>query len=140
MRHDRPRAARPIRGRLMTIQTVTIPVPAVWWMSANQRGHWRTRATKTHEVRSIALLLGRQHLRPVTRAHVTVQVCYPRKSHADPANAYPTIKAAVDGLVDAGIFPDDDHEHLIGPDMRMGPTTKQTGQYALIFEIKEVAS
>jgi crossover junction endodeoxyribonuclease RusA len=39
----------------------------------------------------------------------------------DPNNLWPTVKAAVDGIVDAGLLVDDDHEHLVGPDMRRGP-------------------
>ena len=42
----------------------------------------------------------------------------------DPANFYPSFKAAVDGLVDAGVLEDDDHTRVIGPDMRIGPVMK----------------
>lgn len=31
------------------------------------------------------------------------------------------LKALVDGLVDAGLLPDDDARHLQGPDMRLDP-------------------
>lgn len=54
----------------------------------------------------------------------------PSRRRADPANWYPSFKAAVDGLVDAGVLEDDDHTRVIGPDMRIGPVAKG-GQLAL---------
>ena len=41
----------------------------------------------------------------------------------------PTLKALVDGLVDAGLLPDDDARHLQGPDMRLDSrhTVKRMG-------------
>lgn len=44
----------------------------------------------------------------------------PRNGRYDPNNLWPTVKACVDGFVDAGILADDDHKHVIGPDMRHG--------------------
>lgn len=54
----------------------------------------------------------------------------PSRRRADPANWYGSFKAAVDGLVDAGVLEDDDHTRVVGPDMRMGPVVKG-GQIAL---------
>ncbi len=31
-----------------------------------------------------------------------------------------SVKAAIDGLVDYGLIPDDDDAHLLGPDLRRG--------------------
>ncbi|MFG2585094.1 hypothetical protein [Streptomyces malaysiensis] len=47
----------------------------------------------------------------------------------DPANWYPSFKAAIDGLTDkkrkgqaltVGVLSDDSDEHVVGPDMRLG--------------------
>lgn len=55
------------------------------------------------------------------RAHI-LGVLHPSSNgRRDPANWYPSFKAAVDGLVDAGLFADDDHSRVVGPDMRLGP-------------------
>jgi hypothetical protein len=35
------------------------------------------------------------------------------RSRPDTAACYPAVKAAIDGLVDAGVIPDDDPEHVV---------------------------
>lgn len=59
------------------------------------------------------------------RARVIGQVCFLDRRRRDPGNWYPTAKAAVDGLVDAGLLDDDSTRYLIGPDMRPGPVVKE---------------
>ncbi|MFD3310098.1 hypothetical protein [Streptomyces sp. NPDC058694] len=54
------------------------------------------------------------------RAHILGVLHPSTKGRRDPANWYPSFKAAVDGLVDAGLFEDDDHTRVLGPDMRLG--------------------
>ncbi len=51
--------------------------------------------------------------------------------HHDPSNYAPTAKAAVDGLVRAGLLPDDNWKHLIGPDMRRGVLYPAPGRLVL---------
>ena len=57
----------------------------------------------------------------------------------DPANAYPAVKALIDGLVDAGVLPDDDAAHLDGPDMRLGDPDPRlpTGHHRLTVNITD---
>ena len=52
--------------------------------------------------------------------HVVCEVWKPRRGRYDPGNLYPTAKACLDGLVDAGMVADDDWTHVLGPDMRHG--------------------
>ena len=49
----------------------------------------------------------------------------------------PTAKAVVDGLVDAGVLPDDDAKHLLGPDLRRHPevTKKRLAQPVYEFHL-----
>ena len=49
----------------------------------------------------------------------------------------PTLKALVDGLVDAHLIPDDDWKHLIGPDVRMGEPRKPAAVELLIEELAD---
>jgi hypothetical protein len=66
--------------------------------------------------------------------HVTA---YVHRSHIrgrwDAANYYPTAKAIVDGIVDAGLLPDDANRYVTGPDMRPGDGWSQAG-VVLILE------
>ncbi|RKN50081.1 hypothetical protein D7231_35860, partial [Streptomyces klenkii] len=54
-----------------------------------------------------------------------------RGGRRDPANWYPSFKALIDGIVDAGVLEDDDHSRVIGPDMRLGPVVRG-GQLVLV--------
>ncbi|MFF4552769.1 hypothetical protein [Streptomyces sp. NPDC001422] len=59
------------------------------------------------------------------RAHILGVLHPPTDGRRDPANWYPSFKACVDGLVDAGLFEDDDHTRVLGPDMRLGAKRKK---------------
>lgn len=60
------------------------------------------------------------------RAHIVAELCFRDARRRDPNNFYPSVKAAVDGLVDAGVLVDDSHQYLVGPDMRIGPIVRQS--------------
>lgn len=65
--------------------------------------------------------------------HIMAHIWKPRAGRYDPNNLWPTVKAAVDGLVDSGLLADDDHKHVIGPDMRHGGK----GPAALVITITQ---
>lgn len=121
--------------------TITLP-PGVRLLNANQRVHYRVRAEITSAIRAAAmagcsedqvmrLALAAAGAHPVLQHAYILGVLHPpSKRRADPANWYPSFKAAVDGLVDAGVLEDDDHTRVIGPDMRIGPVVRG-GQIAL---------
>lgn len=87
--------------------------PAVW-LTANQRLHWSTRMRRTRMLRSLAAsearITGAAGKR-LGASTVTAMIGYPTQTRADPANAAPTVKAIIDGLVDARVWDDDDHTH-----------------------------
>ena len=89
---------------------IAVPVPSCGYMTMNQRDHWRTKATKTKEWREEALWLAPylSYFLPPSELHFEMEV--PDKRRRDPHNYYPTIKAIVDGLVDARLWPDDTPE------------------------------
>lgn len=114
----------------MTTYTLTIPAPCAvtktgrrtaLWLNANDRGHWSRHSRLTRIWRTHTNAAARQARIPrLEKAHITATIHKTRAGRWDPANLYPTVKACVDGLVDARVLPDDDAEHLTGPDMRAG--------------------
>jgi crossover junction endodeoxyribonuclease RusA len=71
------------------------------------------------------------------KAHVLVFVAYPRGvARADPGNLSHTVKPLIDGLTEAGLWADDDSSHLIGPDPRRDPNTKQRGLWTIRIHIE----
>lgn len=99
--------------------TLVIPAPCEW-INSNDRTHYQTRAKLTKAWRTAAYIASRNARIPpfTTPVHVLAHIQKPRGGRWDPANWYPTAKACVDGLVDAGILEDDDHTRVQGPDMR----------------------
>ncbi|MGW0486188.1 hypothetical protein [Nonomuraea sp. NPDC003214] len=90
--------------------------------NANDRGHWRRRHRLTKNLRKQAARLFRASGIPgMKRAAVIGYLEPPNRQPRDPANWYPSFKAIIDGMVDAGFLPDDNSKHLDGPDMRLGP-------------------
>ncbi|WP_128683426.1 hypothetical protein [Actinomyces qiguomingii] len=49
------------------------------------------------------------------RARIVIESLFPDRRRRDTHNLMPTVKPIVDGLVDAGLLPDDDTRHLVGP-------------------------
>ncbi|MFI7315187.1 hypothetical protein [Streptomyces hygroscopicus] len=147
---DQP--ARPVpapAGAGPAPRTYTITLKAgLKLLNANQRPHHHQKAKITRELRGAAMEAVAEHDTLMTdlaaakpgpllqRAHI-LGVLHPATARrADPANWYPSFKAAVDGLVDAGVLEDDDHTRLLGPDMRLGSVVKG-GQ--LVLRIRELA-
>lgn len=52
------------------------------------------------------------------KAAVTVYIRFPDRRRRDLQNYHKTLKALLDGFVDAGLLPDDDAQHLYGFDVR----------------------
>lgn len=122
--------------------SVDIVVPAGEWLTANGRLHWAQRARRTRRTRARAAYAARAaRIPPMARARITVHVHGRTRVRTDPANSYPTVKAVVDGLVDAGVLPDDDASHLDGPDMRLGDPDPHlpTGAHRLTVDITQLS-
>jgi crossover junction endodeoxyribonuclease RusA len=123
---------------------LTIALPrGLRLINANQRQHYRDKAKHAAAIRAAAqetvtenptIMAALAAAKPEAlfqRAHILGIYRPATARRADPANWYPSFKAAVDGLVDAGLLDDDDHEHVVGPDMRLGEKTKG-GQLVLV--------
>ncbi|MFH8619185.1 hypothetical protein ACH4E8_29545 [Streptomyces sp. NPDC017979] len=128
--------------------TLALP-PGLKLLNANQRLHHRVRAETTAAIRAAAMTACSENdtmraaltaagAAPVLhRAYILGVLHPPSRRRADPANWYPSFKAAVDGIVDAGVLEDDDHTRVVGPDMRIGPTA--TGGQ-IVLHIQEISA
>ena len=115
-----------------------LTIPDGWWMSANDRPHWRKKAAATANLRVLATAeCQRQNVtRGLAKVRIVAHITYPRGGRVDPNNASPTTKALVDGMTDYGVTADDDHAHVIGPDHRYAGVTR--GQHTVRLVIEEV--
>ena len=106
------------------------------YMNANDRPHYREKARQTKEWREHAAECARRSgvppLTGVVRVIATVHIRDKRRREV--SNFFPTYKAAIDGMVDAGILADDSDNHVIGPDPRRG----YDHEPCIVFELIEI--
>lgn len=96
---------------------VTITVPRGLILHSNQRLHWAPKAQRTRMIRRLAAVAAHGCPR-LARAHLTIRVTWADRRRRDVHNLQPTIKASIDGMIEAGILPDDSDAYLTGPDLR----------------------
>lgn len=117
--------------------------------SANDRLHWaRANALKKHWRDSAAAIaaqmvrnpLWRETFEPPKLARAVVTQVPTDRRKTDPGNVAPAAKAAIDGLVLAGLLVDDDAAHLLGPDYRLAATPQRQpkGTWTLKLLIEEL--
>lgn len=120
------------------VLTVELP-PGLKLLSANDRSHFYARAKQTKVIREAAAAtagaldfdkFGTVRIRCVFRA--------PDNRRRDVANLYLSFKAAIDGLVDAGVLEDDSDRYVRELTIVRGENLKGTGQ--LIIEVREAGS
>lgn len=100
-------------------QSRVLPLAQSSMISLNSRMHHMKRAGLAKQLRRWGYLLGREgkgvarlHL---TRARVVCEIAYPDRRRRDLHNLMGTIKPMVDGLIDAGLLPDDSDKFMDGP-------------------------
>lgn len=113
-----PARSRPGRE---TTYTVALP-PGLTLLNANDRMHWRRHNVLKQAIVDAAILITRQakipHLEQVTIQVVLHPIDNRRR---DPHNWYPSIKAAIDGIVRAGgVLVDDDSTHVLDVSIVLG--------------------
>lgn len=84
-------------------------------INMNHRGHWSVRAKKARLWREAAYVEALRQVRPPrTQPPSLIVVTLPvqGRRRRDPHNLHPTLKPIVDGLVDAGLWPDDTPEYV----------------------------
>lgn len=117
----------------MKPQTLTIPAPAPW-INANARDHWTKKGRLTRSWRSASAAWAKhQKLRPVTQPVVIVATVTKTNSRRfDVENLAPTVKAAIDGLRDSGVLPEDDTRWVTEVRLRAGDPDRAASLSLLI--------
>lgn len=107
--------------------TMLMPYGELW--TSNQRLHHMAEYRLRRRLRQEAALTARARRLPRLERAAVYYVLHPRpiKRSRDPGNWAPTVKAYVDGLVDAGLLPDDNSVHMVGPYPEMGPPVTTGG-------------
>lgn len=83
------------------------------YLSMNDRDHWSVKARKIKAWRAVAAAHARQIVGFCpTPAEVWLTINVADSRRRDPHNYYPTVKAVIDGMVDAGCWPDDSPEYV----------------------------
>jgi crossover junction endodeoxyribonuclease RusA len=124
-----------------SIWTLTIPAPTQW-VSANDRSHWASKARLVKVWREAAAVHARAAKLPhITEpVHITGWVHRTETRRADAHNRILTVKAVIDGLVDAGVLTDDNDKHVTAVTMRAGtPVDRKThplGILAIEIEVE----
>lgn len=119
---------------------LTLTLHPALWLTANQRLHWSTRMRRTRMLRAYAASEARIHGlagRRLGPSVVAAVIGYPITGRADPANAAPTVKAIIDGLVDARVWDDDDHTHIPCVAFTRNPNKTPKGIHTITLIIQE---
>lgn len=96
-------------------------VPPCDFINANGRLHHHAKAklTKTWRQAAESAVDALGTHRPIYQAaHIVISYRFPTNHRREVSNLQLTSKAIVDGLVDAGVIPDDSDEYVTGPDNR----------------------
>ena len=88
-------------------------------LNSNKRLHHHVKAPIVRNWRLRTAILARK-VKPVGHAHVICYLHFDDNRRRDAGNWYPTAKACLDGIVDAGVLEDDSDNYVVGPDMRRG--------------------
>ena len=111
-------------------------------LNANDRPHWTQKAKITAYLRQIGRLKvseGKYTAYTKKRQCGLVVTLYaPTKRRMDPPNFYPTVKALVDGMTDAGLWTDDNHEIIKYMMFEFGGLSGIKDKYRVEIEVEEI--
>lgn len=95
------------------------------FVSSNGRGSWHVHNKALAAWRLCAANIGRRAHATQFGAPVEIVVLVHRQTnrHSDASNVFPTIKAVIDGICDAGILRDDSDTYVSGLTIRRGKNT-----------------
>lgn len=108
-----------------TVYTIALP-PGLKLLNANDRMGYRARNDITQTIVNAAIIMTRKAKIPPLEQVTIAAVLHPaRAGRRDPHNWYPSIKAAIDGVVRAGgVLADDDAKHVLDVSVTLGEPVK----------------
>ncbi|MFG2986214.1 hypothetical protein ACGFYQ_34020 [Streptomyces sp. NPDC048258] len=108
-------------------------------LTSNQRLHHMAVHRIRKRLRAEAAEVTKANGLPSIQRAAVFYALHPRPINRkrDPGNWAPSAKAYVDGLIDAGLLPDDNHLHLLGPNPVIGPPVN-TGNARISLVIAEL--
>ena len=96
-----------------TTWTVELP-PGLPLLSLNGREHWAVRARYTRTLKKAAWATALQAKIPrLERVSVVAEYQPPDRRHRDSDNPAASVKACIDGIVQAGVLPDDESPRYV---------------------------
>lgn len=106
-----------------------ILIPSAQMLSLNDRGDRRRTTPTVKNLRTTAMIRARAAgIGQSDKLRLVAWLRFPDARRRDPHNYMPTLKAMVDGFVDAGVLTDDDKHHLQGPDPRCDSLAPMTAK------------
>ena len=117
----------------MSIYVLDFPRPDEW-INANTREHWAVKAAKVRAWRAATAHHAMAGLvPPMTRVEIVAQPRWASRRRHDSSNIAPTVKACVDGLVDAGVLTDDSSRIVVSESYQEGPPARGVARLRLIL-------
>jgi hypothetical protein len=118
---------------------IELPV-GTFLLNDNQRLHHRRKAEYIELIRRASGFAARAAKLPTLQRIHVFYVIHPKPGirRRDPGNWSPTAKAAIDGLVDAGVVPDDDSTRVLGGDPRLGSQIKGSQFVLWITDLDQI--
>lgn len=115
-------------------------------INSNDRRHFRATANLVTHLRTLsrtqamskAPSSGYEPFSKDKPCHIGIRICPPTKRRMDAPNWYPTVKALIDGLTDAGVFTDDNNNVITSMTFFPG-NISGTKKYRIEIMIKEGA-
>jgi len=104
-------------------------------LNTERREHWSARASSTATWRQAFWALAKkQRIPTLGKVTISVEVESANRRLADCGACWPSIKGAVDGLVDAGVLDDDGPSHVLAVTLH---APRFTGRDALVLVLNE---
>ena len=115
------------------------------WLPQNQRLHWASKAKRTHNLKwaaytAVANRLIFFDLKPLETCKITAVIRTLTAGRFDAENAAPTVKALIDGLVSAGLLPDDNSKHVRSTTYQHVGRTTRPCHYQVTLLLEEATS